>query len=131
MEPLLESAIVIEIDIVLYCPDQFILVCKSAQIVHLRFQHSPRPGMFLGDRSLLSLKTHLFGMDYAFSFYTSQTPLTYFNLFIQWYHKEIINDLNGYACWWNQFLYISGNNDACAFDAFYVHFERYLRDIHN
>lgn len=41
VKPLLVSAIVVEFDIVLYCPDQFIPVCKSAQIVHLGFQHSP------------------------------------------------------------------------------------------
>ena len=113
---------------------QVIVLCKANKSFNeLEFfaQVKKRPGMFLGDRSLLSLRTHLFGMDHAFSFYTSQTPLAYFKLFIKWYHEEIINDLNGYACWWNHILYISGNNDSCAFDSFYNIFERYLRDIHN
>ena len=40
-KPFLESTIVVEIDIVLYCPDQFISGRESAQIIHLRFQHPP------------------------------------------------------------------------------------------
>jgi hypothetical protein len=35
------SAVVVEIDVVLYRLDKIIPVCKSVQIVHLRFQHPP------------------------------------------------------------------------------------------
>ena len=89
------------------------------------------PGYFLGKPSLLSLRDQLFGMDYAFSFYNQETPLKYFRLFVEWYHKEMFEDLDGYNCWWNHLLYISGNNDARAFDFFFNTFEQYLQDIHN
>ena len=90
-----------------------------------------RPGLFLGKPSLVSFRDQLFGMNYAFSFYYQESPLKYFNLFVTWYHEEIIKDLNGYACWWNHILYTSGNNDACAFESFFIEFEKYLRDVHN
>ena len=41
IEPFLESTIVVEIDVVLYCPDQFISGRESTQIIHLRLQHPP------------------------------------------------------------------------------------------
>lgn len=94
-------------------------------------QVKKRPGLFLGKRSLLSLRDQLFGMEYAFSFYCQESPLKYFLLFIEWYHEEILKDKNGYTCWWNHILYLSGNDDAYAFDSFFKIFERYLRDIHN
>ncbi|MBE6665886.1 MAG: hypothetical protein E7603_06695 [Ruminococcaceae bacterium] len=90
-----------------------------------------RPSLFLGKLSLLSFRDQLFGMNYAFSFYCQESPLKYFNLFVTCYHEEIIKDLNGYACWWNHILYTSGNNDAYAFESFFIEFEKYLRDVHN
>lgn len=94
-------------------------------------QVKKRPGVFLGKLSLLSLRDQLFGMEYAFSFYNQESPLKYFHLFIEWYHKEKLKDLNGYACWWNHILYICSNNDAYAFESFFNCFEQYLRDEHN
>ena len=93
-------------------------------------QVKKRPGMFLGERSLLSLRDQLFGMEYAFSFYTHENPLKYFREFITWYNKNM-DDTNGYACWWNHILYISGNDDALAFDTYMKYFERYLSEFHN
>ncbi len=90
-----------------------------------------RPGMYLGQTSLLSLRDQLFGMKYAFSFYCNESPLFYFNSFVEWYHNEVLTDKNGYACWWNHLLYTSGNFDSYAFERFFVMFERYLRDVHN
>lgn len=90
-----------------------------------------RPGVYLGMPSLLSLRDQLFGMEYAFSFYTQESPLRHFNSFVTWYHKKILKDLNGYACWWNHILYTSGNHDSYAFESFFRIFERYLREIHN
>lgn len=98
-------------------------------------QVKKRPGLFLGTTSFLSLRDQLFGMGYAFSFYDNQEdPLKYFSMFVKWYCKEAFEDLsslNGYECWWNHMLYVSGNNDAYAFDLFFKLFERYLRDAHN
>lgn len=90
-----------------------------------------KPGLYLGMLSLMSLRDQLFGMEYAFSFYSKESPLVYFNLFIAWYQEEMIKDLNGYACWWNHILYICGNNDSYAFGEFFRIFERYLSAIHN
>ena len=90
-----------------------------------------RPGMYFGNPSLLSLRDWLFGMEYAFSCYTSETPLRYFRAFMTWYQKEKIDDQNGYACWWNHLLYICGNDDRYAFERFFVLFERYLQDVHH
>ena len=95
-----------------------------AQIKH-------RPSAFLGKSSLISLRDQLFGMEYAFSFYTQESPLKYFNLFVKWYHKEKLKDLNGYACWWNHILYTSGNDDAYALKSFFAHFEQYLSREHD
>ena len=94
-------------------------------------QVKKRPGLFLGQPSLLSFRDQLFGMNYAFSFYCQESPLKYFDLFVAWYREEIIKDLNGYACWWNHMLYTSGNDDAYAFKSFFREFEKYLRDVHN
>ena len=94
-------------------------------------QIKKRPGLFLGKPSLLSFRDQLFGMDYAFSFCYQESPFKYFNLFVTWYHEEIIKDPNGYSCWWNHILYTSGNDDACAFKSFFREFEKYLRDVHN
>lgn len=89
-----------------------------------------RPELYLGATSLLSLRDQLFGMEYAFSFYTKENPLSYFRLFNTWYHEEILKDSNGYACWWNHILYISGNDDAYAFASFFRIFEKYLFTMH-
>jgi len=94
-------------------------------------QVKKRPGLFLGEPSFLSFRDQLFGMEYAFSFYSKEKPMKYLNCFIQWYHEEILKDQNGYACWWNHILYTSGNHDAYAFVSFFQIFERYLRDVHN
>ncbi|MBQ7799041.1 MAG: hypothetical protein IJ370_00965 [Oscillospiraceae bacterium] len=95
-----------------------------AQIKH-------RPSAFLGKPSLISLRDQLFGMEYAFSFYTQESPLKYFNLFVKWYYKEKLKDLNGYACWWNNILYTSGNDDAYALESFFACFEQFLSEEHN
>ena len=110
-----------------------ILTNSESQFDELVFfaQVKKRPGLFLGKKSLLSFRDQLFGMEYAFSFCRSDSPLVYFNHFRKWYHKEIIKDMNGYACWWNHLLYISGNDDVYAFDSFFNIFERYLRDVHH
>ena len=90
-----------------------------------------RPGLYLGGSSLLSLRDQLMGMKYAFSFYSDEPPLRYFLGFVEWYHNEILDDQNGYACWWNHLLYTSGNNDSYAFERFFAVFERYLHDVHD
>ena len=109
------------------------MINRESKFDELMFfaQVKKRPGVFLGAPSLLSLRDNLFGMEYAFSFYNKESPLKYFRLFVTWYHEEIIKDLNGYACWWNHFLYISGNDDAYAFESFFNAFEGYLLDVHN
>lgn len=104
--------------------------CKFDELVFFA-QVKKRPGIFLGKPSLLSLRDNLFGMEYAFSFCGPESRLKYFSQFIKWYHEETLKDLNGYACWWNHILYISGNDDAYAFDSFFNIFEQYLRDVHN
>lgn len=94
-------------------------------------QIKKRPGVFLGTPSLRSFRDQLFGMDYAFSFHVQESPLKYFHSFIAWYHKEIIKDPSGYACWWNHILYTSANDDAFAFESFFRIFERYIYDVHH
>ena len=94
-------------------------------------QVKKRPGLHLGQPSLVSFRDQLFGMSYAFSFYCQESPLKYFSLFVDWYNKEILQEIDGYACWWNHILYISGNNDAYAFECFFRVFERYLHDVHD
>ena len=41
VKSLLETRMIVEIDVVFYCMNQFISICKFAEIVHFRFQHSP------------------------------------------------------------------------------------------
>lgn len=89
------------------------------------------PGAIYGRPSLLSFRDHLFGMEYAFSFCCQESPLKYFRLFTERYHKEIIKSRNGYACWWNHILYTNGNSDESAFWDFFCIFERYLLEVHN
>ena len=88
------------------------------------------PGAYFGKASLLSLRDNLFGMSEAFSYCHCEDNLKYFHSFIQWYNETVLDDKNGYACWWNHILYTSGNNDELAFDAFFRKFEEYLNDIH-
>lgn len=94
-------------------------------------QVKSRPGMYLGSASLRSLRDQLFGMDYAFSVCGAEDPLKHFHSFVTWYHENVICDLNGYACWWNHILYISGNDDTYALKAFFDRFEQYLLDQHD
>ena len=89
------------------------------------------PGLYLGEPSLRSLRDHLFGMGTAFSYTAHPNPMHYFHAFIDWYHGTILEEKNGYACWWNHILYISGNNDKLAFECFYSSFERYLMEVHH
>ena len=94
-------------------------------------QVKKRPGLFLGKPSFLSLRDQLMGMGYAFSFCCQESQLPYFDMFVDWYHREILQDQNGYACWWNHILYTCGNHDAYALEAFFAVFERYLHDVHH
>lgn len=90
-----------------------------------------RPGSYLGRKSLLSLRDHVFGMSYAFAVCGKGDALKYFHGFIEWYNKQLFEtDQNGYVCWWNHILYTSGNHDDMAFDSFYGKFESYLRKEH-
>ena len=87
--------------------------------------------LHLGKSSLMSFRDHYFGMEDAFSFYTKESPFVYFHAFQTWYLEEVIRDLNGYACWWNHILYISGNDDVYAYEQFFDLFERYLLTVHH
>ncbi len=87
-----------------------------------------RPAMYLGEKSLRSLRDQLFGMDTAFSFCGKPEALHYFHAFIEHYQRELFKiEKNGYACWWNHILYTSGNFDSLAFDSFYRKFESFLK----
>ena len=99
----------------------------------LRFfaQVKKRPGMFLGKTSLISLRDYYFGMQHAFDICTGENQFKYFGLFTDWYFENVVMDENGYACWWNHLLYVSGNNDDMAFHNFFREFEQYLKDFHN
>ncbi len=88
------------------------------------------PNKFFGKPSLLSLRDYIFGMNRAFSICNLDNQFQYFQLFTGWYYKNL-TDKNGYACWWNHILYISGNDDVMAFYSFFRIFEHYLKDIHN
>ena len=89
-----------------------------------------QPCLFFGKPSLISLRDQIYGMYYAFSVCNYENPFNYFDLFKDWYHNNL-TDKNGYACWWNHLIYISGGNDSDAFHHFYKVFERYLKDKHN
>lgn len=82
-------------------------------------QIKARPGLWLGEKSLLSLRDHLFGMQHAFRLCLHEDPMEYLSGFIEWYQGRVIGDFNGYASWWNHILYTSGNRDAEAFDEFF------------
>lgn len=89
-----------------------------------------RPAVYFGQPSLISLRDMLTGMEYAFQFNQEPAQLHYYRAFVAWYHNEILDDGNGYACWWNHILYVSGNDDRYAFERFFVIFECYLHDVH-
>ncbi|MBQ7887056.1 MAG: hypothetical protein IJ313_09215 [Clostridia bacterium] len=91
-----------------------------------------RPGMFFGRKSLISLRDQLGGMIYAFSVCGNPDALKLFKGFVGYYNNWIFHtDRNGYACWWNHLLYISGGMDEIAFDSFFRKFEAYLLEEHN
>lgn len=90
------------------------------------------PGIYLGRKSLTSLRDQLLGMNYAFSACGQPDALKLFKSFIEYYNGRLfLTDQNGYVCWWNHLLYTSGGMDDVAFDAFYRRFESYLLDEHN
>ncbi len=97
-------------------------------------QIKARPEIFLGKKSLLSLRDFLFGVDYGISAAKNEryrgSNLPFFDGFIHWYIRRFVQDENGYAAWWNHILYTSGNDDALAFDSFFMYFERYLKEEH-
>ena len=82
-------------------------------------QVKEKPGLYMGKKSLLSLRDYIFGMHHAFAFYSAEKQFVYFTEFVQWYMDEVIRDKNGYAAWWNHMLYTSGNHDDRAFDHFF------------
>ncbi len=90
-----------------------------------------RPGVYFGCPSLLSLRDLLTGMDIAFRFEHTESPLKLFHSFLIWYREEKLADQDTYACWWNHILYISGNDGRYAFERFFAIFERYLHDVHH
>ena len=89
-----------------------------------------QPALFLGKPSLLSLRDYIFGMQHAFLACGYKNELKYFNLFTKWY-LDNSTDKNGYYCWWNHILYISGNDDEKAFYSFFDIFEQYLKQKHD
>ena len=95
-------------------------------------QVKKRTVMYLAGKSLLSLRDHLYGMGYAFSACDRPDALKMFHLFIEYYNSKLLQtDQNGYVCWWNHLMYISGGSDADAFDAFFREFEAYLLNAHH
>ena len=91
-----------------------------------------RLGMFLGRKSLISLRDQLFGMIYAFSACGYPDALKFFKAFIEYYNNKLfLTDQNGYVCWWNRILYTSGGMDDLAFDQFYRDFSEYLLKEYN
>ena len=90
-----------------------------------------RPGMFLGEKSLLCLRNQLFGMQYAFSACGRPDALKLFMDFVECYHQQLfLTDANGYVCWWNHLLYTSGNHADGALDLFFDKFEAHLLSRH-
>ena len=90
-----------------------------------------KPGLYFGRPSLKSLRDMLGGMSYAFSVCGQPDALFYFSHFTKWYNAQLMEkDKNGYACWWNYILYISGGFDDQAFFNFFRAFEKYLMDVH-
>ena len=89
-----------------------------------------RPNLLLGKPSILSLRDFILGMQYAFSACGFENKFKYFNLFTQWYYNYS-TDKNGYVCWWNHIMYISGGFDDKAFYRFFEIFENYLKEVHN
>jgi len=87
-----------------------------------------RPGMYLGEKSLKALRDWLFGMRFAFEACGQGDALKYTDEFIRWYNTQVLADRNGYACWWNHILYISGNLDSLAIDNFFRQFEGFLEE---
>lgn len=111
----------------------FVLLPRQYDFDELRFlaEVKARPGMYFGRPSLQSLADQLWGMEYAFSYCTDESPIKYFWLFTKWYEKEVVKDQGTYASWYNHMMYHSGCRDDLAFEYFFHHFERYLRDVHN
>lgn len=94
-------------------------------------QMKARPGLWMGKKSLLSLRDQIFGMRHAFAIMQArEKPFGYLEQFVEWYHQHVITEHSGYACWWNHLLYISGGFDEAAFDAFFKKFEAYLQEEH-
>ena len=71
--------------------------CKFDELMFFA-QVKKRPALFFGKPSLLSFRDQLSGMEYAFSFCYKERQLKYFYMFVEWYQKEVLKDLNGYAC---------------------------------
>lgn len=104
-------------------------MADSAKFDELKFfaDMKKRPGIYLGQKSLLSLRDQLFGMNYAFAACGQPDALKYFHGFIEHYHRQLFqHDQSGYVCWWNHMLYTSGNMDSQAFELFFREFESYL-----
>ena len=89
-----------------------------------------RPGMYFGRPSLRSMADMIAGMCHAFCLCGREDQFPLFLAFVEWYQKEAIRDQNGYACWWNHLIYISGGEDREAFFSFFSVFERYLKEVH-
>lgn len=88
-----------------------------------------RPGAFFGRKSLIGLRDMLCGMQFAFAVCGEKDALRYSEEFIEKYNRRLMEkDSNGYSCWWNYLLYISGNDDDLALDNFFRAFEGFLEE---
>ena len=95
-------------------------------------QIKKRPGMYLGRKSLTGLRDYLSGMHHGFAACGRSDALKWSVSFADYYNNQLFqNDQNGYACWWNHLLYISGNMDDAAFDAYFMKFEAYILEKHD
>ena len=93
-----------------------------------------RPGMYLGQKSLLGLRDLLGGMELGATAALEDTGLPkkklfpiWWDGFVPWYLERYVKDKNGYASWWNHMLYVSGNFDHSAFDYCFQIFDEYLK----
>ena len=91
-------------------------------------QMKAKPGLFIGRKSIISLRDYLHGMGHAFRYSGEGEIPRYFSAFAKWYIDAKIGCWDGYACWWNHILYICGNHDDMAFDCFFSSFESYLME---
>lgn len=98
---------------------------KPNNIVDLLFMIKKRPGAYIGEKSIIKLKSFLDGYRCALEYENIEYGVNIYRLFNDWIAKKY-NIISVEL--WDAFLLRKTENAAAAFDLFFEEFDLFLRE---